>query len=401
MIDYLKLLIIEPDIQRILTHPLLDFKREFSESTGELSTFTTAHYHHCKITVYDSGTVLFSGSIHKLYNSLTGIVAPNFSEEKEYRGFNGNQFYYHELDFVRKNLVNLFGVPSENMIIKNIEIGTNLTTYFNPQIFLTGLLLFEGKPFEYRYNDYYTQSVHQQYIIKIYNKGHQYDMAIETLRFEVKITTMDFLKKKVQIHSLKDITPNSIGKALKYLKELMSKVLYYDNTIDETCLNSRQIAKCKDYNNPRYWLKLKSTRRDRPKKNLKSIIESNSDNLLLELLSQFNENCVKFNRYSKTRKCVIFKHSSIVSNITHSKPKLCPFTNYDISMQKPDSTMLSNTGLKYLENYNPKAFEKLKRTLLTGKENKYEKDIYSMMSKQIRNRKNSRPPDNPNQLLLM
>ncbi len=77
--------------------------------------------------------------------------------------------------------------------------------------------------------------------------------------------------------------------------------------------------------------------------------------------------------------------------------RFCLATAYDISMQRPDSDLLSNTGLKYLEKHNPNAFNDLKRKLLTGRKNKYEKDVYSMMSKQIRNRFYNSPPNNPNQ----
>ncbi len=55
-------------------------------------------------------------------------------------------------------------------------------------------------------------------------------------------------------------------------------------------------------------------------------------------------------------------------------------------MQKEASFLLSNTGLKHLEKNNPKAFKKLVEVLITGNENKFEKGIYNMLSKQIRNR---------------
>ena len=58
-------------------------------------------------------------------------------------------------------------------------------------------------------------------------------------------------------------------------------------------------------------------------------------------------------------------------------------------MQKEDSFLLSNTGLKYLQQTDPAKFHFLKDHLLTGNPNQYERSIYSMISKQIRNRYNN------------
>jgi hypothetical protein len=121
MIDYTKIQILGVDIKKLLQHHNLEFIRSVSEKTGLLDTKTICHYHKCKIIVYDSGTVRFSGSIHKFYNSITGIEAPN----KDPKGYNGNQFYYYEIDFVKQHLVYLFNVPSEQMQIQNIEYGLN------------------------------------------------------------------------------------------------------------------------------------------------------------------------------------------------------------------------------------------------------------------------------------
>jgi hypothetical protein len=55
-------------------------------------------------------------------------------------------------------------------------------------------------------------------------------------------------------------------------------------------------------------------------------------------------------------------------------------------MQKGDSNLLSNNGLQHLEKNDLKEFERIKDIFLTGNYNKFETDIYSMISKQIRNR---------------
>ena len=91
MIDYIKLQILNINIDKLLNNKKLDFKTVVSESTGEISTKRIATFHYCKITVYDTGIVIFQGSIHKLFNSVKGIIAPNYNQEN-YKGFNGNDF---------------------------------------------------------------------------------------------------------------------------------------------------------------------------------------------------------------------------------------------------------------------------------------------------------------------
>jgi hypothetical protein len=55
-------------------------------------------------------------------------------------------------------------------------------------------------------------------------------------------------------------------------------------------------------------------------------------------------------------------------------------------MQKKGSNLLSNTGLKHLEEKDINKFNELKSILLTGNHNEYELTVYDQMSKQIRNR---------------
>src|SRR5690606_31880189 len=133
-----------------------------------------ADYHYCKIIVYDSGLVLFSGSIHKLWNSLNGVSAPNKRECKNYKGFNGNQFTLKNVLEAREHLQELFDCEAEQMMFKNIELGINATPLFNPQQYIKGLLYHNGKLFESRYNEHFAQVIHQRYYIKIYNKSNQY-----------------------------------------------------------------------------------------------------------------------------------------------------------------------------------------------------------------------------------
>lgn len=299
MIDYIKVLLLNIDVSRLLAQPNLDFKTIVSKQTGELGDKQVAILHYCKIIVYDSGVVLFSGSIHKMYNSLNNIKAPNYKTKKQYKGYNGNQFKLVNILEVRTHLANLFDCQPHQMKFQNIEFGVNTEPKFNPDTFTKGLLYHNGEPFEYRYNNNYTQVIHQRYIFKIYNKGNQYGMNINTLRIELKyrkmIEIVDF-----EIETFADISINTLNNAKQELLKRFDEVVYYDYSIDKKSQCSNVRKSLSKYSNPRYWLvALKSNQRDRPKKRLKKIINNYSDNLHSQLKQEIINKCVIINQLSE------------------------------------------------------------------------------------------------------
>ncbi|WP_282142620.1 hypothetical protein [Cellulophaga baltica] len=382
-IDYVKILIENPDIQHLLD--VLDFNSTLSEKTGELSEKKIAEYHFCKITIFNSGLVLFTGSIHKLYNSLKGVKAPNY-KASNYKGFNGNIFTLANILEVRWHLTKLFRCQPKQMLFQNIEFGINIEPNFDPQLFIKGLLYHHGKEFEFRYNKYYAQVVHSRYLVKIYNKSNQYSMRNYTLRIETKhLKEIDF--KETGIKTFENINSKTLNRALKLLIKRFDEVVYYDRTIVKVNLSNKQKLLLNNYSNITYWFDdLKANKRDTHKKKLKSFIQDNSKNLHEQIRSNLAQKGVIINRKSKNLKRVIINSSSIGLINTPKKPRICPISNLDISMQKRSSKLLSNTGLKYYEKQHPKTFKLISDVFLTGRYNKYENDVYSRISKQIRNK---------------
>ena len=227
MIDYVKILFNCIDVTRLYNLPFLDFTSIVNLKTGEESIKKTVNYHFCKITIYESGVVLFSGSIHKFYNSLKGVKAPNYKEQTQYKGFNGNQFNINNIYEVRTYLEKLFDCDSRQMTFQNIEFGVNTNPLFISQLFIRGLLYQKGKLFEYKYNGYYAQVEHQRYLLKIYNKSNQYKMVEETLRVELKIVKTEFLKQ-TGIRTFEDVTESTLNNATKLLLKTFDEVMYYD-----------------------------------------------------------------------------------------------------------------------------------------------------------------------------
>ncbi len=318
MIDYIKIILLNIDVDRLLNLSFLDFKIEVSEKTGELSTNRIAEYHFCKITIYDSGVVLFTGSIHKLWNSLNEIKAPNYKKVKTYKGFNGNQFELKNIMEVRTHLENLFECGSQQMLFQNIELGVNTTPGFNPILYIKGLLYHWNKLFEYRYNGNLAQAEHEQYKFKIYNKSNQYGMSEYTLRIELKYNRTEEIKT-IGIRTFADINQFTLDKAEQLLLKRFDEVTHYDYTINKKGLTKVRNQLLKNYSNPRYWIiDLKPEHRDRPKKRLKEITLEHSKNLHQQLRQNIIEKCVIINRLSENSKCVIINSSSIGLNFTQS-----------------------------------------------------------------------------------
>jgi hypothetical protein len=392
LIDYVKVRITGIDVIRLLNHEKLDFNCEYSHSTGQLhEEKMVAIYHICKITIItkkkaivvkEENTfkevqhVLFTGSIHKMWNSICGITAPNYSPEKVDKGFNGNEFTILDVQKVRQHLVELFDCTTEQMVFQNIELGVNIVVDFVPTLFLNNLLYHNSKLFDYMHNRNSAQVKHNRYILKIYNKSYQYGMPDNVLRVELKFMKMEDLKV-LGIQTFSDIEEKTLHEAHLLLVERFGEVMAYDDSIRKRELSKHAKSMLPKYSNPNYWIReLKPNHRDRHKKALRVIIANHSNNrqkLIRDLLAK---ECVINNQSIEDSACVINNTSDIVLKTTQLgvvrgqteaviNIRVCPITGMDISMQKESSTLLSYNGLRHYLHFNPKLFEKIKHIYLT------------------------------------
>ena len=206
MIDFIKLKVNHVDIDKLLRNPRLDFKANFSLSTSEIEdSIQIADIHFIKIIVKTTKVgkiVQLQGSLHKMFNSIKKVKAP---QNKSFNGFNGNLFDIDEINFTIRFIEELLDTKSYYMKVENIELGFNCKVEFNPKLFIKGLLYHKGKSFEFQRDHHYAQVVHQRFLIKIYNKGKQYGLPQETLRLEIKfIKSIEI--QKMQIKKLSDIS---------------------------------------------------------------------------------------------------------------------------------------------------------------------------------------------------
>ena len=397
MLDYIKLYLLGIDWKRLMNLECLDFKNTISETTGEISTTKTAEFHLCKIIIKQNSKdinnphIIFKGSIHKMWNSLKIVLAPNYSEKSNYSGYNGNLFTLKDVIDIRTHLEELFDCNASQMIFENIELGVNTTLKFEPILFLKGLLYHQNKPFEYQHNENYSQVKHNRFFLKLYNKSLQYGMTDYVLRFEIKTLKMLELKR-LNIKAFADINEIKLNKVKDLLLQRFDEIVYYDYTIRKTELKNNKRNLLSNYSNPRYWLAdLKSNHRNRPKQDLKNIIVNHSDNLHLQIRNNIIEKCVTINHLIdsvENSSCVINNRIYERLKITHLKK--CLVTGIDISNQKNSSLTISENSLKKLYRSDILTLQKLKNKYLPKLwiNANLEKQLYEI-AHNIRNVKNN------------
>lgn len=307
MIDYTKIYLLNIDIDRLLKLSILDFKSTISKNTGEINeNHFVAEYNHCKIIIkiikgenqLERKYVIFSGSIHKMWNEIKGIKSPNYKVNKPYKGFNGNQFTLNDLIEARVHLEKLFECNASQMLFKNVEFGINIILNFDPKFYLKGLLYHKNIFFDLSHRRNNAQAVHQWFVFKIYNKSFQYNMSENVLRVELKIMKMIELRS-LGINTFSDINQDSLQKVCQLLLNRFDEIMHYDYTIKKSTLSQRERQLVDRYSNPRYWLEeLKSNHRDRHKKRLKEITSRYSRNLHLQIRSGMIKRCVMLNQLS-------------------------------------------------------------------------------------------------------
>lgn len=329
MIDYVKAEVYGCNFTDWLDIEYLDFKGTHSTKTGLIESKNVAKYNNLTFTIYDSGLMVVSGSLHKYYNRLQNIKAPNqHTKEQIEKGFNGNDFNYTQLSYVLNDLRNKFNIDLNQSIIRNIEFGLNILHNFITEKILDYLMLHKGKLFYKPLSISYRELIHTQYFIKCYDKAHQYGMKGNIMRFELKFKKMKQVND-IGIIYLSDLTKrNLLDNAKDELLNRWNEILIYDYTIAESQISEPEQILIMQFKNPIYWKGVKSNHLDRPKKKYYELeakyseqLKEKIDTLIKYQWKHLNIHCVTFDRLFKDKKnnCVTIDSSSIVSNLTQQQ----------------------------------------------------------------------------------
>ena len=216
--------------------------------------------------------VRLQGSLHKYRNE--GL-------------HNYDDFTSLEVAKVVKELQERFQIDIYKTFLNNVEFGVNVVLPFGVHVVLDNLISYKGQPFE-RFVDKgisYYQCKLSKFIIKIYDKGKQYNLPNNVLRFEIKVIAMQYLETKgIKLRYFSDLLNVDIYEPLgNTLTEVFEGILFGDNTLDEKALSGKELETFLRGSNPKTW---KSQRGEKERKRLqrlehefKSILERHRTNV--------------------------------------------------------------------------------------------------------------------------
>ena len=185
--------------------------------------YREAEYKGLTITYTENDNYRVKGSIHKYYND--GL-------------HNYNDFSEIICKTTIVKLCKEFQIDPREFILENLEIGINFLPPIKTNCILDLCYFHSTKPFESKYDNKsgrYIQSVHSQYIIKIYNKALQYSskgykIEEDIMRFEIKFIVMEKLNN-LGIYTLADLLEFDFSRFKSLLIKEWCKVFFFDKRV--------------------------------------------------------------------------------------------------------------------------------------------------------------------------
>lgn len=243
MIDGIKLILNE-NLDKIRQNRELDFTQPVSVTNGDvkINHYPEAKYKGLRFIDMNK-LILVTGSIHKYTND--GL-------------HNHNRLDFQVFAQAVKELEDTFEFDSDRTRITNLEFGVNLTTDFEPDRFIDGLIIHNGKKFSNVQSSTkrYSECSHGQYYIKIYNKGLQYGLDKNILRIELKFIKMERLNG-FGIRFLSDLMdPCKLKMLQTELHRVFDEILMGNIMANTEILNSKDKILFANGHNAGYWLQL-------------------------------------------------------------------------------------------------------------------------------------------------
>lgn len=250
MIDFVKFsLPLDKYKDQFLNRDVLNFKSLIDYKTKEESPLSKCNYLGLKFEVKYHELVI-SGSIHKFYNEIMGHDRQNFDD-----------FNFGKLSEVLRILSVEFDFELSDTKVQNLEYGVNINTSFCPSSFLSGNLINmhykEPTREEFDYNKgQYRQFTFSNYIMKVYDKGNEFNLPQNILRVEVKAIRSEVIDS--QINTLSDLLSKP---KLQFLRDDLlrrtKELLICDDINEAEIANAKDFKLLLQYKNPAYWTTIK------------------------------------------------------------------------------------------------------------------------------------------------
>lgn len=397
MIDFIKMnisYILESDL---LNNPLIDWKRKFNISTGELEYPITGKYYNMDIIINPKRKEM-SGSLHKLTNEI-----------KKGQNQNYDDFNFDDLKETINHIKDVFNFNLDKTIIENLECGLNINTHHKPETILYKNLIVwsdmepsKNKTFDGKGK--YIEFEKSQYSVKIYDKGKQSHRTEHILRFEYKSIKNEYIKK-IGIRTFNDLLDKAkIQLVLNHLYESFDMSIIVDDLNPETIRNPRDRQIFVKGINPKSWSTFDNDSKGRKskerfKKALNEILEKyNLNTIKKEIESELREKgeyllkCHKMTDIQQTKDDLLECHT--LTNISTMSVHCsdwsentemsqidtyiygqfvtsckCIITGIDISHQTTNRKYLLESSIKEMRETSPETFMKLEREYRPQKKN--------------------------------
>ncbi len=246
MIDGIKIYDLKTDPDQLLQNPYLaEYWNTTVHNSDGTYKYGLAEYFGLKFQL-KHGKVRLQGSVHKYRNAGR---------------HNYNDFSAVDVAEVVRELSERFEIDTATTLLNNVEFGVNVVLPFGVHIVLDNLIVFKGEPFIKVVEEgmSYYQCKRTHFIIKIYDKGKQYNVPDNVLRFEIKVMRMQYLETKgmtkgIKLRYLSDLLNMNIYEPLgNILTEVYEGILFGDNTLNEKALNTKELEIFLRGSNPKTW----------------------------------------------------------------------------------------------------------------------------------------------------
>lgn len=247
MIDFVKLYY--SDKSRLEAFVLNPENFETVDAVMELHTGELKYPYKTKLGIMDVGISEKSGyvknSLHKLYNHNT------IGEDQ-----NHNDFSYSSLcktiDYLSKKIIDV-----DSTMLTQLEFGFNIKVNRRPEEIVRRNIIIHnykgGSSNDYRGRGELKQFCHNNYIIKCYDKGKQYQLNDNILRFEIKfIKAVEF--NKLGIFNIGDLKSKLLLRNLfLYLIKRFDEITIIDDFDELSIPIKKDYDELSRYANPNFW----------------------------------------------------------------------------------------------------------------------------------------------------
>ena len=241
MIDGIKTYDLKTDPQKLIENSYLNGHWKTTINSDAELLYDFAEYFGLKFHL-KHGKVRLQGSIHKYHN----LGKHNYDD-----------FRAVDVAEVVRELSERFEIDTATTLLNNVEFGVNVVLPFGVNVVLDNLIVYKGDSFNPIIEDgmKYYQCKKTHFIIKIYDKSLQFNLPKNVLRFEIKVTRMQYLKTKgIRLRYLSDLLNMGIYEPLgNILTEVFEGILFGDNTLNEKALSGKELETFLRGSNPKTW----------------------------------------------------------------------------------------------------------------------------------------------------